>query len=120
MLFTEVLNRFLTEVPGVRSATVMGFDGIAIESRDAASADGTEAAAAVEVAAVTSQLRRAAEGLGAGEVKEVTLETDGMTTLLRPLTAEYFLAVSLDAGGLTGKARYMMRVAAPLIAVELA
>ena len=119
-MFTEILNRFLNEVPGVRSATVMGFDGIAIESRDAAGADGTEAAAAVEIAAVTSQLRRAAEGLGAGEVREVTLETDGMTTLLRPLTSEYFLAVTLGAAGLTGKARYLMRIAAPKIAADLA
>lgn len=118
-MFTEILNRFLTEVPGVRSATVMGFDGIAIETRDAVDADGTENASAIEVAAVTSQLRRAAEGLGAGEVREITLETDGMTTLLRPLTSEYCLAVTLTAGGLTGKARYLMRTAAPKIAAEL-
>jgi predicted regulator of Ras-like GTPase activity (Roadblock/LC7/MglB family) len=119
-MFSEILDRFLKDVPGVRSATVMGFDGIAIESRDADGADGNEAAAAVEIAAVTSQLRRAAEGLGAGEVREVTLETDGMTTLLRPLTSEYFLAVTLGAGGLTGKARYLMRIAAPKITAELA
>lgn len=119
-MFTEILDRFFREVPGVRSATVMGFDGIAIESRDADGADGNEAAAAVEVAAVTSQLRRAAEGLGSGDVREVTLETDGMTTLLRPLTAEYCLAITLGAGGLTGKARYLMRIAAPKIAAELA
>lgn len=118
-MFREILDRFLHDVPGFRSATVMGFDGIAIESRDAASADGNEAAAAVEIAAVTTQLRRAAEGLGAGDVREVMLETDGMTTLLRPLTSEYFLAVTLGSGGLTGKARYLMRLAAPKIAAEL-
>lgn len=119
-MFSEILDRILRDVPGVRSATVMGFDGIAIESRDADGADGNESAAAVEIGAVTSQLRRAAEGLGAGEVREVTLETDGMTTLLRPLTSEYFLAVTLGASGLTGKARYLMRIAAPKIAAELA
>lgn len=118
-MFAEIINRFFTEVPGVRSVTVMGFDGIAIETRDAVDADGTENASAIEVAAVTSQLRRAAEGLGAGEVKEITLETDGMTTLLRPLTIEYCLVVSLAPGGLTGKARYIMRTAAPKITAEL-
>jgi predicted regulator of Ras-like GTPase activity (Roadblock/LC7/MglB family) len=119
-MFGDVLGRILREVPGVRSVTVMGFDGIAIESVESAGADGNEAAAAVEIAAVTSQLRRAAEGLGAGDVHEVALETDGMTTLLRPLTSEYCLAVTLAAGGLTGKARYLMRVAAPTITAELA
>jgi predicted regulator of Ras-like GTPase activity (Roadblock/LC7/MglB family) len=118
-MFAEVLSRIVRNVPGARSATVMGFDGIAIESVDAEGADGTEAAAAVEIAAVTSQLRRAAEGLGAGDVHEVALETDGMTTLLRPLTSEYCLAVTLAAGGLTGKARYLMRIAAPTITAEL-
>ena len=119
-MFSDVLQQLLAEVPGARSCTVMGFDGIAITSKDALTADGTESAAAVEVAAVTSQLKRAAEGIGAGEVKEITLETDGLTTVLRPLTSEYCLALTLGPEGLTGKGRYLMRVLAPRIAAELA
>ncbi len=119
-MFREFLDRLLSEVPGARSATVMGFDGIAIDTADAPAADGNEQAAAVEVAAITSQLRRAAEGLNAGDVTEVTLETEGLTTILRPITPEYVLAVSLAAGGWTGKARYLMRVATPKLASELA
>ncbi len=118
-MFTEILQQLLADVPGARSATVMGFDGIAITTKDSLSADGTEAAAAVEVAAVTSQLRRAAEGIGAGEVREITLETDGLTTLLRPLTSEYCLAMTLGPEGLAGKGRYLMRILAPRIAAEL-
>jgi predicted regulator of Ras-like GTPase activity (Roadblock/LC7/MglB family) len=118
-VFREFLKALLADVPGARSATVMGFDGIAIDTSDSSAADGNEQAAAVEVAAVTSQLRRAAEGLNAGEVTEVTLETEGLTTILRPITDEYVLAVSLTAGGWTGKARYLMRIAAPKLALEL-
>jgi predicted regulator of Ras-like GTPase activity (Roadblock/LC7/MglB family) len=118
-MFSEILQRLLTEVPGARSATVMGFDGIAITTRDAPTSEGTEQAAAVEVAAITSQLKRAAESLGAGDVKEVTLETDGLTTLLRPLTSEYLLALTLGPDGFTGKARYLMRIVAPSITAEL-
>lgn len=118
-MFTEILNQILTSVPGARAATVMGFDGIAIESKESMTADGTESAAAVEVAAVTSQLKRAAEGLGAGEVREIALQTDGLVTLLRPLTSEYCLAVTVGPEGLTGKARYLMRVLAPRITAEL-
>jgi len=118
-MFSEILERLLAEIPGARSATVMGFDGIAIDTRDATTSEGTEQAAAVELAAVTSQLRRAAESLGAGDVKEVTLETDGLTTVLRPLTGEYLLALTLGPDGFIGKARYLMRLAAPGITAEL-
>jgi predicted regulator of Ras-like GTPase activity (Roadblock/LC7/MglB family) len=118
-VFDDVLDRLVRETPGARSATVMGFDGIAITSKDASSATGTESAAAIEIAAVTSQLKTAAESLGAGDVKEVTLETAEQTTLLRPLTHEYFLALTIGAGGLAGKGRYLMRILAPQIAAEL-
>jgi predicted regulator of Ras-like GTPase activity (Roadblock/LC7/MglB family) len=118
-MFGELLLQLLSQVPGARSATVMGFDGIAIDSKDSMMADGTEAAAAVEVAAVTSQLKRAAEGIGAGDVREITLETDGLTTLLRPLTSEYCLALTIGPDGLTGKGRYLMRVLAPKLVAEL-
>jgi len=117
-MFSELLDRLLREVPGARVVTVMGFDGIAIETRDK---DGSvsETPAAVELAAVTSQLRRAAEGLNEGDVHEVSLETGGSVTLLRPLTSEYCLAMTLGADGLVGKGRYLMRVLAPTIAAEL-
>ena len=118
-MFTEILDRLVRETPGARSATVMGFDGIAIESKDAPDATGNEAAAAVEVAAVTSQLKRAAEGLGAGDVREVALECEGLLTLLRPLTHEYCLALTLGPGGYAGKGRYLMRIMAPKMVAEL-
>ena len=118
-MFKEALERLLAGLPGARSATVMGFDGIAIDSVDVDGATGQEQAAAVEVAAITSQLKRAAEGLGAGDVREVTLETDGLVTLLRPLTSEYLLAVTLGHEGFTGQARYRMRVLAPTLAADL-
>ncbi|MDP2340027.1 MAG: roadblock/LC7 domain-containing protein [Deltaproteobacteria bacterium] len=118
-MFTEILERLLRETPGALSATVMGFDGIAIEQKDAPEATGSEQNAAVEVAAVASQLKRAAEGLGAGEVREVSLELDGMVTLLRPLTPEYLLALTVGPGGYAGKGRYLMRILAPQITAEL-
>jgi predicted regulator of Ras-like GTPase activity (Roadblock/LC7/MglB family) len=118
-MFKEALQALLHGLPGARSATVMGFDGIAIDSVDVEGATGQEQAAAVEVAAVTSQLRRAAEGLAAGNVEEVALETAQQVTLVRPLTAEYLLAMTVSKDGFVGQARYRMRVAAPRLAAEL-
>jgi predicted regulator of Ras-like GTPase activity (Roadblock/LC7/MglB family) len=118
-MFKETLHGLLAGLRGARSATVMGFDGIAIDSVDVDGATGQEQSAAVEVAAVTSQLRRAAEGLGSGEVREVALETDAAVTLLRPLTSEYLLAVSMARDGFVGQARYRMRTLAPKLVSEL-
>jgi predicted regulator of Ras-like GTPase activity (Roadblock/LC7/MglB family) len=97
----------------------MGFDGIAIDSVEAGDASGQEQGAAVELAAVTTQLRRAAEGLAAGRVEEVSLETDQQVTLLRPLTDDYLIAVTLTKRGFVGQARYRLRILAPKLAAEL-
>lgn len=120
MTFTELLDRVLTETPGAVSVTLMGFDGIAIETRDAPEQTAVSAQnTAIELGAVTSQLKTVAEGLGAGELKELTLQTNELTTVLRPVTAEYFLALSLRPNGNTGKGRYLMRVVAPKLVAEL-
>jgi predicted regulator of Ras-like GTPase activity (Roadblock/LC7/MglB family) len=76
--------------------------------------------AAIELGAIAGQVRQVAEGLGAGEVREVTVHTGELVTVLRPLTKEYFLALSLKPDGNTGKGRYLMRVVGPKLLAELA
>ena len=39
--------------------------------------------------------------------------------MLRPLTDEYFVAVSLKPGGNTGKGRYLLRIVGPQLIAEL-
>lgn len=120
MSFAEQLDRVLNETPGAVSVTFMGFDGIAIETRDAPEQPAVSPQnTAIELGAVASQLKTVAAGLGAGDVEELTLYTGGLTTVLRPVTAEYFLALSLRPGGNTGKGRYLMRVVAPKLVAEL-
>src|SRR5688572_9869109 len=119
---SELLERVLTETPGAVSVTLMGFDGIAIETRDSTTAASAVNSnnAAIELGAIAGQLRGVAEGLGAGDVTEVTVHTNGLITVLRPLTKDYFLALSLTPEGNTGKGRYLMRVVGPKLAAELA
>lgn len=119
-MFTALLDRVLTETPGAVSVTLMGFDGIAIETRDAPGSDrqGTQAAA-VELGNIASQLRRVSEGLGTGDVSELTVQTAGLTTVLRPVTDEYFVALSMRPSGNSGKGRYLLRVVGPRLKAEL-
>jgi predicted regulator of Ras-like GTPase activity (Roadblock/LC7/MglB family) len=119
-MFREHLDRVLNETPGAVGVTLMGFDGIAIDSTEAAEpGEISPQSAAIELGAIATQLKGVAEGLGAGDVREVTVHTGGLITVLRPVTAEYFLALSLKPGGNTGKGRYLMRVIAPKLAAEL-
>lgn len=119
-MFTSLLDRVLTETPGAVSVTLMGFDGIAIESRDAPGGDAQSSqASAVELGNIASQLRRMSEGLGTGDVAELTVQTAGLTTVLRPITDEYFIALSMQPGGNFGKGRYLLRVVGPRLKAEL-
>lgn len=117
-MFTELLDRVLNETPGAVAVTLMGFDGIAIETREADRA-APHQAAAVELGNITAQLRRIAETMGTGEVGEVTVQMGELTTVLRPLTPEYFVALSLRPGALVGKGRYLLRVLGPKLKAEL-
>ena len=121
-MFTEHLDRVLNETPGALSVTLMGYDGIAIESREkdeAAAHAVTPSTALIEMSAVAKELKRVADGLGAGGVHEVSVQTGSITTVLRPLTDEYFLALALAPGALTGKGRYLMRVVGPKLVAAL-
>jgi predicted regulator of Ras-like GTPase activity (Roadblock/LC7/MglB family) len=119
-MFGEILEHVLKETPGAVGVTLMGFDGIAIDSREADDPGSVSlSTAAVELGAIASQLKGVAESLGAGDVREVTVHTGSLITVLRPVTAEYFVALSLLPDGNAGKGRYLLRVAAPKLAAEL-
>lgn len=118
-MFDKLLTRVLNETPGAVSATLMGFDGIAIDTQ-ASGMMATEAHdSQIELANIAKQLRGISEGMGTGDVHEVALQTGGLTTVLRPLTDEYFVAVSLTPGGLVGKGRYLLRVVGPQLVEQL-
>lgn len=117
-MFTEMLDRVLNETPGAVAVTLMGFDGIAIESRSSGDASQHQVAI-IELGNIASQLRRISETMGTGDVNEMMVQTGELTTVLRPLTPDYFLALSLAPGGNSGKGRYLMRVVGPKLKAEL-
>lgn len=122
-MFSEVLDRVLNETPGAVSVTLMGFDGIAIETKDADPVADQDAStwqqAAIELSHIAGQLRTISAGMGTGDVREVTVQTGALTTVLRPLTDEYFLALSMLPHANFGKGRYLIRVSAPKLVSEL-
>jgi predicted regulator of Ras-like GTPase activity (Roadblock/LC7/MglB family) len=118
-MFTEMLDRVLNGTPGAVSVTLMGFDGIAIETREAGPTELNHQAAAVELGNIAKQLRGISEGLGTGDMNELTVQTGELTTVLRPLTDEYFVAISMAPTANFGKGRYLLRVVGPELTKEL-
>jgi len=64
-------------------------------------------------------IRERLGSLDAGILEEFTLRTDVLTLMVRVLTPEYFLACAIMPQGGLGRARYLMRVAAPALRADL-
>ena len=117
MGFRESLEE-VCRVEGAVAASVMGFDGIPIDTVTPADAGVELENLLVEYAGILGQVKQAAEMLHSGQVSEVSIGTDSLTTLLRPINGEYFLALALRPDGNFGKGRYVLRITAPKLLAE--
>lgn len=120
MNFRESLQKVVDSVPGALSAMIMGFDGIAIDLYEKQAGMIDLPTLLIEYSSATQQLRQVIETMpDIGDLIELTVRRENNTCLLRPLSEEYFIAVVLTPTGLSGKARYMMRIVAPGLTKEL-
>jgi predicted regulator of Ras-like GTPase activity (Roadblock/LC7/MglB family) len=119
MGFREHIQRIVQSTPGAVACTIMGFDGIAIDTFEQGAGDVDIPNLLVEFSAAAQQLRRNAAQSQAGSFVEMLVTSQHLSAILRPLNEEYFLAVVLKPSALTGKARYLMRLAALPLAQEL-
>ncbi|CAM3097109.1 MAG: hypothetical protein EOO71_17275 [Myxococcaceae bacterium] len=120
MSFRTHLESVVNQVDGALACSVMGFDGISVDTfqkDEAAELDVT--GTWVEYANLLTQLRNAAESLKTGTVTEVSVNSEKVLTVMRLLTPDYFLVLALRADGNFGKGRYVLRVTAPNVKAEL-
>ncbi|RKH10349.1 hypothetical protein D7V97_14010 [Corallococcus sp. CA053C] len=120
MSFRTHLEAVVNQVDGALACSVMGFDGISVDTfqkDEAAELDVT--GTWVEYANLLTQLRNAAESLKTGTVTEVSVNSEKVLTVMRLLTPEYFLVLAMRADGNFGKGRYVLRVTAPNVKAEL-
>lgn len=122
-MFTDHLKAIMESVDGAIACSVMGFDGIAVETMPKELPEKATAldlqAAWVEYANLLSQAKTTAEGLKTGKVSEISINSENVITLLRLVNPDYFLVVGLLPSGNYGKARYVLRITAPKVAKEL-
>jgi predicted regulator of Ras-like GTPase activity (Roadblock/LC7/MglB family) len=109
--FREELEGICARVDGAFAASVMGFDGIPIETVEPKPSAGVEMQVLlVEYSGILSQVRQAAEALQMGKASEVSIRTEKMTAVARMLTPDYFVVLALGPDGNVGRARYELRV----------
>lgn len=118
-MFRESLQKVIDRVDGGVAGILMGFDGISVEAYSRRDADTDIQTVGMELAHVISQVRRAAELLEVGGLREVTVRTEGLTVIVHVLNEEYFVACALRPEANFGKARYLLRLLVPQIQSEL-
>jgi predicted regulator of Ras-like GTPase activity (Roadblock/LC7/MglB family) len=121
-MFREHIQKLLDRLDGGIAGVLMGFDGIIVDS---CAKNGYSGALpevqtlAMEFSHLLSQARRTVQALDAGGLQEITIRTDSITLVVQVLTPEYFLACAMLPTAHLGKARYLVKVAAPHLQAEL-
>lgn len=121
MSFREQLDQILSNVEGSIACSLMGMDGIPVETRQAShhAIDGNKTTVAdiqglmVEYGTLLKTLKKTMQTVDAGTVAEISVNTERILTVARMLTDEYFIVLALCPWGNYGKARFALRVAAP-------
>ncbi len=108
-MFKDVLREVVDRTEGGVAGLLMGFDGIPVDHyvRDEMAIDVETIGA--EYSNILKDIRKAAEMLEAGVAREVAIQAERMTTVIRLLNDDYFVAVTLRPEGNFGKARFLLR-----------
>lgn len=118
-MFSEVLQRIVEGTRGSAGAVLMGYDGIAIDQFFKPVEGLDLQLVAVEYANILKEIIKTAEILESGQMEEVTIKTDRFLVLIRIITDDYFVALTLEQDGNFGKARYLLMREAPTLRAAL-
>lgn len=120
-MFQEILKDVVDRTEGGIAGVVMGFDGITVDSYlNEASGHILEVeTVGMEYSVILKEIRKAAEMLDAGKAKEVAIQAERLTTVIRLINDEYFVALAMRPDGNYGKARFLLRTSASKLAQDL-
>ena len=119
MSFREHLEDICRNVDGAVACSLMGVDGIEVDTHVADGGEVDLKSLLVEYSGVLRSAKEAAEAHEAGGVAEIAIATDKLLAIVRTVSPEYFMVVALTPDGNFGKARYLLRVTAPKLRSEL-
>ena len=117
-VFQDILRRVAERVEGTRAVSLVGVDGIAIDSYVA-----SEGLPMDSLAAESGAIVKAAHGAQAltdhGPLQQLTLASERAATILCRVTEEYYLLLLLARDGNFGRGRFELRKAAAALEKEL-
>jgi predicted regulator of Ras-like GTPase activity (Roadblock/LC7/MglB family) len=111
-MFKSILREVVENADGAIAGILMGFDGITVDSFANEGSGVDMETIGSEYSQVLQQVKQAAQMLELGNAKEVAVQAEHMTTLIRLINDEYFVAVAIKPNGNLGKARYLLRTQA--------
>jgi predicted regulator of Ras-like GTPase activity (Roadblock/LC7/MglB family) len=119
-MFKEVLRGIVDGTEGGIAGLLMGYDGIPVDQyvKDGGALD--VETVGMEYSVILKDIRRAAEMLDTGRASEVSIKAERMTTVIRFINDEYFIAMALRPDGNFGKARFKLRTVVGQLASDLA
>jgi predicted regulator of Ras-like GTPase activity (Roadblock/LC7/MglB family) len=118
-MFKSLLREVVENADGAIASILMGFDGITVESYASENSGVDMETVGSEYSQVLAQVKQAAQMLDMGTASEVAVQAENMTTLMRLLNEEYFVAVAMRPQGNLGKARYLLRTQVPKLLENL-
>ncbi|MDB4976357.1 MAG: hypothetical protein JWN48_4698 [Myxococcaceae bacterium] len=118
-MFKDALRDIVERTDGSIAGLLMGFDGITVEQYLRTGATLDVETVGMEYSVILQQVAKAAELLDAGKACELSISAERLTTVIRVVNHEYFVAMTLAPHGNTGKGRYLLRTLAPKLLDEL-
>lgn len=117
-MFREALEEAVKSTQSY-AGLLMDFEGIPVDSFVGPDSPFDIEVVGAEVSVLVKQILRAAEMLEAGGTEEVSFRSEKMTTLVRVIDSNYFVAMTMAPNGNAGRGRYALRLLAPKLAAEL-
>ena len=117
-VFQDILRRIAERVEGARAISLVGVDGIAIDTYGRFEGLPIESVAAELGAFVKNAQSTHSEGQ-TGTIQQLTITTERVTTILSRVTPEYYLLLLLSRDGNLGRGRVELRRAALSLEKEL-
>lgn len=117
MSFRHVLQGIHDRVEGTLAISLIGLDGIAVDSIDGNGIPLDVLGA--EFGGFIRSIRLSNTELNTGEVLQFSVVTEKMTVFLSAITPEYYLLLVLGPGGNYGRARFELARARQILREEL-
>lgn len=116
-MFKRVLAALLGRVEGAMAASLIGLDGIAVETIN--DHDVPLEILGAEFGGFIKSIRHANTELNTGEVLQFSLVTEKYITFLSEVTPDYYILLVLQPDGNYGRARFELSKAKYLLRDEL-